>query len=275
MPPFKSHAAFWRNFLKIAIPLLISCYIVTKFTYNMIESGLPVLNFDKPHPKYPNGVPAKFDPDGNVQPFPGNTIIAHLSPSSELFASMLVLHDTLRLSHLSHLFTLLPPSSWHMTIFEGVCDQVRKPGYWPSDLAMDAPLAECDELFTKKLSAFDLRCDPPYLMSIVGWSPLTSGIGVHVELRTAEENKRLRGLRDRLADLLLIKHGNHATYDLHLSVAYLLRHLTDKQKTELTALLMDHFKGMPKEFDLGAPEFCVFDDMFAYNVQFYLEDHKK
>jgi hypothetical protein len=43
--------------------------------------------FDKPRPKYPNakkypnGVPAKFDPDGNVQPYPGNTIIAHLSPS--------------------------------------------------------------------------------------------------------------------------------------------------------------------------------------------------
>jgi hypothetical protein len=275
MPPFKSRTAFWRNFLKIAIPLLISCYFVTRFTYHMIESGPPGMDIDKPRRKYPSGIPAKFDPDGNVQPFPGNTIIAHLSPSSEIYASMLVLYDKLRLSHLSHLFTLLPPSSWHMTIFEGVCDQVRKPGSWPSDLAMDAPLAECDELFTKKLSAFDLRCDPPYLMSVIGWSSLKNGISVHVELRTPEESKRLRGLRDRLADLLQIKHRDHATYNLHLSVAYLLRYLTAEQKNELTALLMDHFKGMPKEFDLGAPEFCVFDNMFAFNRQFYLEDHKK
>jgi hypothetical protein len=278
MAQLSQRATFFRNFVKIAIPLLITWYIATKVTYHIMDPRW-CPKFDKPRPKYPNakkypnGVPAKFDPDGNVQPYPGNTIIAHLSPSSDLYASMLVLYDKLHDSHLSHLFTLLPPSSWHMTIFEGVCDQVRKPGYWPSDLAIDAPLAECNDLFTKKLSTFDLQCDPPYLMSVVGWNSLKTGIGVHVEPRSTEENKRLRGQRDRLADLLLIRHPDHATYGLHLSVAYLLRHLTDAQKSELTALLIDHFDGMPKEFELSAPEFCKFDNMFAFQRQFYLEDH--
>jgi len=260
--------------LVVIIPLLVICYIGTRVTYQITNSRQPAMDFHKPPRKYPNGVPSKFDPSGNVQPFRGNTIIAHLSPSSEVYASMLVLHKKLREHRLSHLYTLLPPSSWHMTIFEGVCDQVRKPGFWPSDLALDAPFEECDELFTKKLSTFNLQCDPPYLMSVTGWSSLKSGMGVSVELRTTEESKRLRGLRDRLANLLKIQHGDHATYDLHLSLAYLLRHLTDEQIAELTALFMDHLKDMPKEFELGAPEFCKFDDMFAYNNQFYLMDHE-
>ena len=221
-------------------------------------------------PQYPSGIPGKFDPDGNVQPYPGNTIISHLSPSSDLHASVFVLHDKLRNSNLSHLYALLPASSWHMTIFDGVLDKVRMPGYWPNDLSMNASLAECDALFANKLSSFDLQCDPPYLMSVVGFTQ--SGIiGVHVEPRTLEENARLRGLRDRLSEALKIRHPDHEVYGFHLSLAYLLRYLTDEQKKELSLLLEEHLKSMPTEFELGAPEFCKFEDMFAYHRQFYLE----
>ena len=220
-------------------------------------------------PQYPSGVPDRFDPDGNVQPYPGNTIISSLSPSSDLYASMLVLHDKLRNSNLSHLYALLPPSSWHMTIFDGVLDKVRRPGYWSSDLSMNASLAECDALFAKKLSSFDLQCDTPYLMSVVGYTQ--SGFAVHVQPRTPEENTRLRGLRDRLSEVLKIRHSDHEVYGFHLGLAYFLRYLTDEQKKELSVLLEGHLKSMPTEFELGAPEFCKFEDMYAYHRQFYLE----
>lgn len=223
-------------------------------------------------PQYPNGVPYKFNPEGAVQPFPGNTIVSHLSLDSPLYASMLVLHGKLRVSHLSHLYALLPPPSWHMTVFEGVCDKVREPGHWPADLAIDAPLADCNALFARKLELFDLQCAPPYSMAVAGWSPLKVGIGVDVEPRTREENARLRGLRDRLADELQIRHKGHENYGLHLSVAYLLRHLTDGQRKELQALLDEHFEQMPREFELGAPEFCKFDDMFEFKRVFYLKN---
>ncbi|KAJ6509043.1 RNA ligase/cyclic nucleotide phosphodiesterase [Mycena sanguinolenta] len=225
-------------------------------------------------PKYPPGVPSKFDPDGNVQHFPGNTIVCHLSPSSEpeLYNSMLALYDKLKRSHLSHLYALLPPFSWHMTAFEGSCDQRRIPGRWPDDLPMDASLADCTALFANKLSTFDLQCDPPYHLSITGFDPLETGIGVHLEPYTPEENARLRGLRDRLSPLLRIRSTDHATYVLHLSMAYLLRILTEEQDKELRKLLMDHFESMPKQFQLGAPEFCTFEDMFAFNRLFYLKN---
>lgn len=225
-------------------------------------------------PKYPPGVPSKFDPDGNVQHFPGNTIISHLSPSSEpeLYNSMLALYDKLKNSHLSHLYTLLPPSSWHMTVFDGVCDQVREPSRWPNDLSIDASLQECTSLFGKKLSSFDLQCDPPYRLSITGFEPLLIGIGVHLEPSTIGENTRIRELRDRLSNALYIRRSNHKTYGLHLTVAYLLRFLTEEQDKELRKLLMDHFDGMPKQFELGAPEFCTFEDMFAFKRLFYLKN---
>ncbi|KAJ7645580.1 RNA ligase/cyclic nucleotide phosphodiesterase [Mycena polygramma] len=225
-------------------------------------------------PKYPAGVPYKFDPDGNVQPFPGNTIVSHLSPSSEpeLYASLLALYDKLKDSHLSHLYTLLPPSSWHMTVFEGVCDQARGPGRWPDDLPVNASLVECTALYQDKLASFDLQCDPPYRITITGFEPLVTGIGIHLEPSTAEENTRIRGLRDRLARLLRIRSRTHDVYGLHLSVAYLLRFLTEEQEKELSGLLLDHFEGMPKDFELGPPEFCTFEDMFAFKRLFYLKN---
>ncbi|KAJ6509050.1 RNA ligase/cyclic nucleotide phosphodiesterase [Mycena sanguinolenta] len=236
--------------------------------------GPEMLKLGFEDPKYPPGVPSKFDADGNVQYYPGNTIIAHLSPSTEpeLHKSMVALHDKLKSSHLSHLYTLLPVGSLHMTLFEGVLDRVRVPGRWPDDLPLNASLEECTSLFAKKLSSFDLQCDPPYHLSVTGFDPLENGIGVHLEPASTEENARIRGLRDRLWQLLHIRSERHDTYPLHFSMAYLLRILTDEQDKELRALLMDHFEGMPKQFTLGSPEFCTFENMFAFTPLLYLKN---
>ncbi|KAB5554620.1 RNA ligase/cyclic nucleotide phosphodiesterase [Coniochaeta sp. 2T2.1] len=205
--------------------------------------------------EYPRGIPWKFDKDGNVQPFPGNTIVCHLSQTSDLYASLLQLYEKLRTSPLAHLYTLLPPPSWHMTVFEGVCDQVRKPGYWPSDLPVDAPLEECTARFAEELSAFDLRCDPPYRISVRGIDPLQIGIGVHLEFTDAAEEALFRGLRDRISETLSLRLPGHETYGLHISIAYLLRILTDEQDAEIRKLVLDHLGDAPKEVEFGAPDF--------------------
>jgi len=225
---------------------------------------------------YPAGVPSKFDPDGNVQRFPGNTIVSHLSPTSAMYTSLLALHAKLAASPLSHLYALLPPSSWHMTVFEGVCDTERHPGHWPSDLPRDLPLEECTAHLGNKLKAFDLGEDarPPYRLTAQGFTSFDVGIGIHLMLRTPDEEARFRRLRDRLSEVLKIRHAQHNRYELHLSMAYFLRHLDDTQKEELGRLLMGHFETMPKEFDLAAPEFCTFENMFRFDRLFYLENRE-
>ncbi len=225
-------------------------------------------------PQYPIGVPSKFDPDGNVQRFPGNTIVAHLPADSRLYASMLQLYAKLEASPLSKLFALLPPSSWHMTVFEGVCDSVRGDGYWPHDIPRDASLEECTAVFTEKLRKFNLgdESSPPYRLKVVGFSSFWVGIGVSLQLATDEEDRRFRGLRDRLSGTLLVRHPQHDHYELHLSMAYFLRYLDDGQKEDLGKLLQEHLEGgMPRDFELGAPEFCTFENMFKFERRFYLE----
>jgi hypothetical protein len=224
-------------------------------------------------PDYPIGVPSKFAPDGTVQPFPGNTIVSHLSPSSPFYASLLSLHAKLAASPLAPLYALLPPESWHMTVFEGVCDTVRTPGHWPKDLPVDASLAQCTAHFARKLESFQLgpAGQPPYGIVATGFSSFAVGIGVRVRLRSAEEEARFRKVRDRLAETLQVRHAHHDYYELHISLAYLLRYLNKEQKAELGALLKEHFEGMPKEFELGSPEFCTFEDMFKFDRLFYLK----
>ncbi|KAF3809827.1 hypothetical protein GCG54_00014040 [Colletotrichum gloeosporioides] len=229
----------------------------------------------QPHverPLYPAGVPSKFAPDGAVQAFPGNTIVCHLSPSDPLYVSMQKLSDKLAASKFASLITLLPATSVHMTMFEGVCDQIRKPGYWPSDLPLEAPLEESNSRFEKALGAFDLEDEhaPPYKMTVRGFDPLEIGIGVRLDGRTPAETERLRSLRNRLADKLKIRHPIHDGYGFHLSVAYLLRHLTSEQNQELEALLLSHLEEMPRNFELGAPEFCTFENMFAFKRVLFL-----
>lgn len=222
---------------------------------------------------YPSGVGKKFHINGSVRAFPGNTIICHLDQASELSGALLALYETLRAHRLSHLYSLLPPSSWHMTVFEGVVDAVRTSGHWPSDLAADAPLRECDESFEQKLAEFDLQLDPPFNLRISGWQPLVDGIGLRLEPSTPSEENNLRGLRDRLSDALKIRHPEHDSYVFHLSIAYLIRHPSPAQRNGLQDLLDAALERMPAAFRLGAPEFCRFDDMFEFRRLFYLERH--
>ena len=248
--------------VRYAILILAAYFCLQIIEHLLRRKPEPEKNMTTPSPRlksdFPSGVGRKFTSDGAVLPFPGNTIVSHLSPTAPLYKSLLDLYAKLEASHLSSLFTLLPPSSWHMTVFEGVCDQVRRPTHWPRDLPLDTSMETCTSHFTEKLKDFSLgEHGPPYKLRIEGISELKVGIGIHLEFVSSEEEGRLRGLRDRLADVLELRHPQHEVYELHLSMAYLLRHLDDGQKQELTALLLDHLEQAPKEFELGAPEFCT------------------
>lgn len=224
-----------------------------------------------PREPYPSGVGLKFEVDGAVRPFAGNTIICHLNQTSPLQEPLKTLYAELETSRLAALYTLLPPSSWHMTVFEGICDQVRKPEYWPTGLPLDASLTECNTFFEKRLNDFDRDFKAPIRMSISSFRPLVDGISLKLTPIDAAEEIRLRVLRNRLADLLTLRPPGHDDYVFHLSIAYLIRHLTEDQEAELSALQARAFNAMPAEFELGAPEFCHFGDMFEFRRQFLLE----
>jgi hypothetical protein len=215
--------------------------------------------------KYPSGVPDKFDRDGNVQYFPGNTIIIHLDHESEIYKALTATYNRLsKPNSLSHLYTLLPPPSFHMTVFEGCTDKIRKPGYWPADMALDAPLEQCTSAFKSKLSSFHLGTPLPYKLTIAGYKALGNGVSLHVIPQPAFETV-LRNLRDELSENLQIKAPKHDKYRFHISLAYFVEFLSEEQKVEMTELLMEDFDSIPKEFELGSPEFCTYESMFRFD----------
>jgi hypothetical protein len=231
-------------------------------------------------PPYPVGVPVKFSPDGVVQRFPGNTTLCHVPSDSPLIPGLHIVYDALD-SHptLSRLIRLVPRESWHMTVFDGVCDPECDPGVWPAGLERK-PLDECTREFSKRLRKFGLGLKkedlaPPYRMRVRCFDNATIGVGLEVEGATQEEDKRMRRLRDRLADTFGFRAPNHETYGLHITIAYLLRHVDGEDRFELNEVFAKLLPEVKMEFELRAVEFCIFEDMCAYPRQFYLGDKEE
>ncbi|KAH8819017.1 RNA ligase/cyclic nucleotide phosphodiesterase [Xylogone sp. PMI_703] len=231
-------------------------------------------------PPYPIGIPAKFSPDGVVQRYAGNTTICHVPLDSPIQPGLYVVHSALK-SHpiLSKRIHLLPIPSWHMTVFDGVREKECEPGMWPPGKEKQ-PLDMCTEDFSKKLRRLGLELEkeglaPPYRMRVRGFDPAVVGIGLEIEGATADEEKRMRRLRDRLADTLGFRAPNHETYGFHISMAYLMRHIDGEERDELNKLFEQHLPELQREFDLGAVEFCTFENMYAFPRLFYLGEKEE
>jgi hypothetical protein len=226
-------------------------------------------------PEYPAGVPDKFSVEGVVQKFPGNTLTCHIPANSPLLPSLHTVYDMLKThSTLSKYIHLLPPSSWHMTVFEGVCDKIRTPKSWPPGKA-NQTLEVCTKEFTEKLRHLGLELDseglsPPYRMCVRRFDDPRVGIALEVEGETAEEGKRMGRLRDVISERLGLRMPNHDNYVFHVSIAYLLRHIDGEDRRELDRVFECLLSGIEREFELGAVEFNTFEDMHAFPTMFYL-----
>ena len=80
---------------------------------------------------FPKGVGSKFFPDGQVRAYPGNTVLCHVAGIPPLIERLDKLYGRLLDAEVAQIYTLLPPSSWHMTVFDGVCDGNRNGERWP------------------------------------------------------------------------------------------------------------------------------------------------
>ena len=145
---------------------------------------------------------------------------------------------------------------------------------WPAG-KVTQPLAESTAEFAHQLRQLGLELEneglaPPYRMRVRGFDECVIGIGLWIEGATVEEEMRMRRLRDRLADALGFRAPNHETYRLHISVAYLMRYIDGEDREELNEVLAQLLQGMPLEFELGAVEFCTFENMYSFRRQFYL-----
>lgn len=222
----------------------------------------------------------KFMADGRVRGFAGNTLICHLpqqGADSAAFNALLDIYRTASNYPFLANATLLPPSSYHMTIFGGANDQGRgKPGQWPQGVPADLPLEACHRLMAERLKGFRSGLTLPIRMTVDLAAPTPEGGAITLPLLPvdAAQSQQLRVLRRRLSEATGIRISDPDTYGFHISLAYWIKPLTPEQAEAFDRAHRQWRATLSKAapvIALGAPEFCVFKDMFAFERQFYLE----
>ena len=228
---------------------------------------------------YPPDVGSKFYADGRVHPFAGNTIICHLPQQGEhasAFTGFLDIYRDAPQHSFMRKVALLPPSSYHMTVFGGANDKPRLADTWPSDLPMDLPIADCNRQLAERLRSFQLDCALPFRMRVdTDQDAPTPGSALTMTLVPFDggEQAKLRRLRDRLAERLLIRAKGHHNYAYHVSIGYQVAWFSPEEERALKQTWRNWTEALATHAPLivlGAPEFCVFQDMFAFDRQFYL-----
>ncbi|MFK7919585.1 MAG: DUF1868 domain-containing protein [Ilumatobacter sp.] len=161
----------------------------------------------------------KFGPDGTARHFPGNTVVS-LVPSPSAEADLLTRAvDHLR-EAIAHDSVLLPPSSWHMTVFELLCDQVRDSVFWSTRLDADASLDAVDEFVADCVPT--IPAPHQLTMHYNGISAGDTAIGVSVEPADATTTQTLIEYRNALSEVTGIRFPNHDDYRFHITLAYTL-----------------------------------------------------
>ena len=222
----------------------------------------------------PLDIGRKFHANGKVRTYPGSTIVCHVAAERALVERLDRLYDCLRAASASHAYTLLPPSSWHMTLFVGICDQDRRPDRWPAGIALDAPLDEATSIIGERLQSEPFGGPQRFRMRVARFAPLTDALILRLEPADEEQNTAIRRLRDKIADRIGMRLADHADYTFHITIGYFVAQPTDEAFIELADLLAEELADMRaclSPFEVGPGEYCLFNDMFCFQRRFFLE----
>lgn len=209
-------------------------------------------------PRYLN---VRFDADGTFLPMPGNTVVSHVVPGSKTEDALMRVRQVLLDLPFGDRFAYTPKASYHMTVFQGVIEDRRKPDYWPRGIALDAQVEETTRLFLDRLAA--LPPTPSFRMKMVSVTPL----GLVLTGATPEDERCVRALRDTLTAQFGYRHPDHDDYIFHITLAYLKDWLpADAGTTYLSAFaeIGRAFAAEIETLELGAPALCEFSDMTEF-----------
>jgi hypothetical protein len=224
----------------------------------------------------PAAMGGKFYPTGQVREWPGNTIICPVEPDTALHDALRGVQEAAMAEPVMRKFTLLPTSSLHMTLFEGVDLDHRRAPYWPGSVPPDAPLSVVDLWCEDRLKSFHTGGSPFHMRpDIAAPTPEIKDFTLRLQPTSLEQERHLRDIRDRLSSLLEIRAPNHALYRFHITLGYLIDPLNADETAHITELYKTWFATIEARvpaFVIGPPVFCTFKDMFAFTPVLTLSD---
>ncbi|MFC0179143.1 DUF1868 domain-containing protein [Thorsellia kenyensis] len=207
----------------------------------------------------------KFNAEGDVLFFPGNTIICHLDRQSSLFNKLVKFYDVLEsFNNHNQIIAQLPVDSYHMTIFDST-SKIEGKFNFPKGKGIES-LDDSNTFIINALKESKLTTAPKEMyVESIKFASGTIGLGL-VEKDLVK--KPLRHLRDKLSQLTNIKHPGHDEYKFHITLAYFCKIPNEKQNDELTMMLSGFYDELTQEdksVTLGKAEFCTFENMYKFN----------
>jgi len=200
-------------------------------------------------------------------------VICHLPQQSRVQDAIAALGDALRSSSFAGKLAVLPSDSYHATILGGPNDQDRQRYGWPSDIPINAPMADCNRIIGERIAQFRTHTDLPLRFRLDSKKTLAPQRPCGLQLVPADDNEehKIRTLRDRMSDeVFQYRTSDHDTFGFHIGMAYQMRELTAAERREYQGILV---QGLPAiiaaapVMELGVPEFCTFENMYRFEVK--------
>ena len=210
------------------------------------------------------GAENKFDDQGNTLPFPGCTIICNIPLNTYLSNQIISFQKNIEKFNPEKTYFYLPPSSFHMTLFDCCNFNTKNTNYWPLDLDPDMDYKDIAIELNKRIQNYIFPEEFNLKLKM-----FFGGYSIILEPYSEKDEKILRNCRDELSNLLKIKFENHQRYTFHITLAYILRELNQIEIKNLIEfnkkLSLDFSKKFPK-ITFTKPEMCTFEDMLEFKT---------
>lgn len=220
----------------------------------------------------------KFTADGRVAPFAGNTVVCHVpqqGPDAACFEAMLEGYRQAPAEAGLKKVSLLPPSSYHMTVFGGANDKTRSRGDWPTFVPLDASMADCTKAVIERVARLRLGIDLPIRMKVDPEQGPLVGDALQIKLLPldASEAAKLASARATFAAAFDLRTVRPEPYRFHISMGYALEKLTPEDAERAQKVVVEWAKLVSERapyIAFSAPEICEFDDMFHFRRLAYV-----
>ena len=208
------------------------------------------------------GAENKFDDKGTPLPFPGCTIICNIPLNCHLSDQIISFQKKMKNFNPEQTYFYLPPSSFHMTLFDCCNLNTKNTNYWPSNIDPNMDYKDVAVELNKRIQnyIFPEKLNLKLKMFFGGYS-------IILEPFSEKDEKILRNCRNELSSLLKIKFENHQRYTFHITLAYILRELKEDEIKKLLKFNKNLFKEFDKEFPkivLDKPEMSTFENMLEF-----------
>ena len=208
------------------------------------------------------GAENKFDDKGNPLPFPGCTIICNIPINTDLSNEIINYQKKIENFNPKKTYFYLPPSSFHMTLFDCCNLNTKNTKYWPSNIDPNMDYKNIAIELNKRIKDYIFPEELNLKLKM-----FFGGYSIILEPFSEKDEKILRNCRDELSSLLKIKFENHQRYNFHITLAYILRELNQIEIKNLIEFNKNLFLDFSKKFSkitFTKPEMCIFKDMLKF-----------